>query len=411
MPMKPQFDVIIVGAGPAGSTAALFCARHGLRVCLIEKARFPRDKICGDAISGKSMNVLNDLGLLEEIKELPAAVIESIMFGNPDHDTVSISLLGEKRKGMPPGLIIRRKIFDNFLFQKASAAVSETLEGYKVERLLFDGDRVCGVEAVNGKDGKKVSLEAPLIFGADGFNSVVARGVGLYKLEPSHWVVALRQYFKNVKDLGKSVELHYIDEVLPGYFWLFHADGDQANVGIGMLYSAMKKRNINLRTALKKAISSPFFRERFADAEPLEEPVGWNLPLASKHRQNFGHGFLLLGDAAGLIDPFTGEGIGNALFSARIAANVALQAHQKADFSAGFLKQYDEQLWGALGNELRVSAKLQKIGRIRPLLNWVIKRAATSNHVREIISGMMANKIPKTQLANPLFYLKLFVSK
>jgi len=270
---------------------------------------------------------------------------------------------------------------------------------------------VVGVNAKSGSLNHTISILGKVIVGSDGFNSVVARQTGLYEYDPAHWVVALRQYYKNVKGLNQKIELHYIDEVQPGYLWLFPAGDNLANIGIGMLHKSLKKRKVQLAAAMKKAIESPFLADRFAEAKPLEEPVGWNLPVGSKHRKNYGAGFLLLGDAAGLIDPFTGEGIGNALYSAMIASETIAKAIKANDFSEAFLSQYDKNLWQALGDELQVSAKLQKIGRIRPLLNFVIKKAARSNHVREIISGMMANQIPKTEFANPLFYFKLFLSK
>jgi len=407
--MGKDYDVLIVGAGPAGTAAALYAARAGLRVGLVEKAEFPRDKICGDAISGKSMTVLKDLGLLEEVQRLPHALIDSITFGNAKHDTVTIPLSGDKRNGLPPGLVIRRLVFDAFLTNKAKR-VADVFENHEVKHLLFEGNRVVGVSGRNHKNNGNFELHASLVLGADGFHSVVAEETGLYEHDPQHWVVALRQYFKNVKGLQKEIELHYLDEVQPGYLWLFPADDGRANVGIGMLHKSLKEKKVNLKQALSKAINSDFLRDRFAQAEPLEEPKGWNLPVGSKHRRNYGDGFLLLGDAAGLIDPFTGEGIGNALYSGKIAARVAALAKESGDFSAALLKRYDDELWNILGDELAVSAKLQRIGRIRFLLNFVIKKAAYSQHVREIISGMMANQVPKTKLANPLFYVKLLLS-
>jgi len=117
---------------------------------------------------------------------------------------------------------------------------------------------------------------------------------------------------------------------------------------------------------------------------------------------------MLLGDAAGLIDPFTGEGIGNAFYSAKYAVETAAEALQKEDFSESGMQLYDKKLWGRLGNEMAVSTRLQKVGRMQTLLNFVIGKAEKNANVRDIISGMMRNDIPKQQLANPLFYLKLF---
>ena len=132
-------------------------------------------------------------------------------------------------------------------------------------------------------------------------------------------MVALRQYFEGVVGLSDQIELHFIDEVRPGYFWIFPLEGDRANVGIGMDHRDIKARGIDLKEALAAAVASTTFGARFRDARPLEAPVGWNLPVGSRRRPAHGNGFLLLGDAAGLIDPFTGEGIGNALYSARFA--------------------------------------------------------------------------------------------
>ena len=118
---------------------------------------------------------------------------------------------------------------------------------------------------------------------------------------------------------------------------------------------------------------------------------------------------MLLGDAAGLIDPFTGEGIGNALYSGKYAAETAFRALLRDDVSEESLREYDQHLWKKLGNELAVSTRLQKVGRHQPLLNFVIGKAERNSEVREIISGMMRNAVPKKQLTNPLFYMKLLL--
>jgi len=403
------YDLIIVGGGPSGAAAALYARRQGLRTLLLDKATFPRDKVCGDALSGKSVAILRELDLLDGVRQLPGAAISRIIFTSPRHTELVIDLQQSGLNQVPEGFVIRRRNFDRFLFEEAKQAADDCREGFTVTDLVTEDGFVCGVRGRQG-DTDEIEYRGRIVLGADGYNSLVARKTGLYRHDPRHWVVALRQYYRNVGGLSDQIELHYVDEVIPGYFWIFPLEDGCANVGIGMLHQYIKEQKVDLRQALKAAIDSPAFRERFTNAEPLEEPVGWNLPVGSKHRPMVGNGFMLLGDAAGLIDPFTGEGIGNALYSARFAVDAAHEAIEAGDASETFLARYDKRLWDAIGGELRVSSQLQKIGRYRRLLNFVISKAARNREVSDLIAGMIANEVPRKQLSNPLFYLKLLFS-
>ncbi|MFQ6615215.1 MAG: NAD(P)/FAD-dependent oxidoreductase [Fidelibacterota bacterium] len=401
---ETEFDMVVVGGGPAGATAALYASRIGLRVLLVDKEQFPRDKVCGDALSGKSVGILRDLDLLEQVRDLPGASVRTITFGSPNHTSANILMEGD---GGQEGFVIRRKVFDNFLFQKAGKEVETCIEGFFVRDLITDNGHVCGIRGNRRGERDMEEYRAPLVLGADGFSSVVARKAGLYDHDPRHWVVALRCYYRNVGGLTDQIELHYLDEVIPGYFWIFPLEDGRANVGIGMLHEFMKCRKVNLKESLRWAINSGPFRDRFSGSEALEEPVGWNLPVGSKHRTIVGDGLMLLGDAAGLIDPFTGEGIGNAMYSARVAVETAREAHEGKDFGGAFLSRYDRRLWDAIGPELKLSTRLQQLGRLRFLLNFVIGKAARHQEVRETIGGMITNELPREKLASPVFYLKL----
>jgi len=400
------YDLIIVGAGPAGAAAALYAGRAGLKALLLDKARFPRDKICGDGLSGKAVTALRDLGLLESARKLPGAAIHTVVFSSPAGVEVAVDLTRSGRQEYLSGFTVRRKILDHFLFDEARKT-ADTVEGFAVHDLMVEDGRVCGVRGALAGRSQPRSYGGRIVLGADGFNSIVARKAGIYRHDPEHWIVALRGYYRQVKELHDQIELHYVDGVLPGYFWIFPVEDGCANVGIGMVCDQIKRRNVNLRAALQQTIESARFRDRFAEATPEERPVGWNLPVGSIRRKNHGNGFLLLGDAAGLIDPFTGEGIGNALYSARHAVACAREACDAGDFSERFLSRYDKRLWDEIGDELAVSARLQRLGRIRPLLNFVLHRAEASQKVRDLICGMIADEVPKKRLANPLFYLKL----
>lgn len=407
MTSNTKYDIIIVGAGPAGATAALYAKRHGLTTLLLDKQSFPRDKICGDALSGKSVGILRDLELLDEVENLPGAFVQSVTFSSPAHDMFNIDLTQTSLKNIPKGFVIRREIFDEFMFCKAKEAATKYIENFTVTDILSENGTVVGVKGKDHSTETREEYKGKIVFGADGYNSIVARKLGLYEHDPKHWVVALRCYYKDVKGLTDQIELHYVDEVVPGYFWIFPLEENYANIGIGMLHHFIKKNNIDLKTALDNAINSAFFKERFKNATPVEKPIGWNLPVGSKRRKNFGNGFMLLGDAAGLIDPFTGEGIGNAMYSARIAVETAEKAINSKDVSEKALMPYFDNLWGVIGNELKVSHKLQKIGKYRFLLNFVIRKASRNKNVSNIIAGMLANEIPRKELANPLFYFKL----
>ena len=405
-----MYDVIIVGAGPAGTCAALYGHRLGLKTLLLDKSKFPRDKTCGDALSGKSVKVLDDLGLISGVDNLNGSVIKRIIFGNPRHSECELLLdKSLNKKHITHGYVIPRIAFDNFMLEEAKK-VSKYEDGFTVNDLIFDNNNI--VVGVKGrtKNGEEKEFRGNLVFGADGPSSIVSKKAGLYDMNMEHTAVGIRCYYKNVKDLTDQIELHYVKEMNPGYFWIFPAGENRANIGVGLLKSIVKKEERKLSDIMLDVIDSENFRHRFKDAVPMEKPKGWNLPFGSIKRENHGDGFLLLGDAAGLVDPFTGEGIGNAMVSGRIASEIAARSKQDNNFTKQYLKKYDQDLWGYLGNELNTSSKLLKLAHSKFLLNFVIDRAARNKKVRDLMSGMLAEEIPKSELSNPLFYLKILFS-
>ena len=229
-------------------------------------------------------------------------------------------------------------------------------------------------------------------------------------MDMKNTAVALRCYYKGVEGLTNQIELHYLEEVNPGYFWLFPAGNGTANIGIGLSKDEAKKKDRNLRDILDQVINSDRFKGRFKNAEAMEKPVGWNLPLGRIKRANHGNGYMLLGDAAGLVDPFTGEGIGNAMVSGMYASRVASKAIKLNNYKDDIFEEYDSLLWNELGGELRTSSKLADLARHSFLLNFVINRAVRNKGVRDIISGMLSQEISKDDLSRPSFYFKILFS-
>mgnify|MGYP001398190138 CR=1 FL=1 len=407
--LAKMYDIIIVGAGPSGCSAALYANKLGLKSLLVDKAVFPRDKVCGDALSGKTVRILRDLKLLNELESLDGAGIKRITFGGPNHNQFDVFLNGSEHNDyVTKGYVIPRIIFDHFLFQKASE-VSKTIEGFTVKDILKDDGKISGITGDTVKN-KNLKFKAPLILGADGPNSIIARKVGYYGMDMKNTAVAIRCYYEGVEGLSDQIELHYLKEINPGYLWVFPAGGDKANVGLGLSKDAAKKESKNLRQVMNDILLSKKFKRRFKNAKPLEKPIGWNLPLGRIQRKNYGDGFLLLGDAAGLVDPFTGEGIGNGMLSGKYAVQVAQKAHKSNDFSESILSEYDKLIWGDIGGELRTSTKLADLAKSEFMLNFVISRASRNKTVRDIISGMLSQEISKDELSRPSFYFKILFS-
>ena len=409
MSLHKRYDLVIVGGGPAGATAALYANRLGLKAILVDKSIWPRDKICGDALSGKVMDMLKDLEILGEVKPLDGSTINRIVFGSPKNKIFEINLSKSLNdQHIREGYVIPRKTFDYFLFNKAKEAV-DVLEGFNVQDVLVNNQSVAGVKGIN-QNGEVEEIFSSVVLGCDGFNSIVAKKLNLYKMDMEHTALGIRCYYEGVKGLTDQIELHFIKEINPGYFWLFPAGDNLANIGLGLSKRYVKKNKKNLVELLNVVTQSNFFRERFSEAKPIEKPIGWNLPMGSVHRKNHGDGFMLLGDAAGLIDPFTGEGIGNAMLSAKYAIKVLKEAIDNHDTSEKSLSIYDKILWDEIGPELRISTNLQKLARSKFLLNFVINRASRNEKIKDIIGGMLANEVARGDLTSPLFYYKILFS-
>lgn len=404
-----HFDVLIAGAGPAGSSAAIKLADSGLAVALLDKASFPRDKTCGDALS---VDVINQLPMLSEQLPLRFAQLADkipsygVRIFSPDHHHVDIPFLAQGKKGC--GFVSPRHSFDQLLFQQAcSYSNIDVFQDCAVNRVEA-GDNEVRVHTNRG------SFTAQMIIGADGAHSAVAKSLGKIKVERQHYSAGLRVYYENVASFHKEnfIELHFFRGVLPGYLWVFPLAGNRANVGIGMLSSVVAKKKIHLKDTLTALLQThPALKERFKEAKPLESIKGFGLPLGSKRRPISGDRFLLTGDAAGLIDPFSGEGIANAIRSGRYAAQHVLACFRAQNFSAAFNKAYDNEVYRLMGTEFKVSRTLQHLARYPALLNFVIRKAGSSNFLQTYLTDALADVEKKRMLWKPGFYYRILFNR
>jgi geranylgeranyl reductase family protein len=317
-PTDPFYpDVLIVGAGPAGSVAALVLARAGARVRLVDRSRFPREKLCGDTLNPGSLAMLDRLGISSEIRARALAVTGMIVTG-PGGARVVGTYDGGLR-----GAAITRRDLDVLLLEHATKAGAVFDAGVVVRAPLIAADarRLVGVRVAGTSD--EHDLRARIVIAADGRHSRLAFNLGLarYASTPRRW--AFGAYFSGVEGLTTCGEMHVRAD---GYVGVAPVPGGLANVCVVReLGTAFRAQRIEADTLVHAAVAQdPVLRDRFARAQSVG-PVTVLGPLAVESLAAGQPGLLLAGDAAGFVDPMTGDGLRFAIRGAELAAEAALQ--------------------------------------------------------------------------------------
>lgn len=403
-------QIIILGSGPAGATVSLFLSKEKIHHTLIDKAVFPRDKICGDALSGKVLPVLKKLNPelipLLLLNNADCVGSSGILFASPNGKALEVPFKPVTSAiTHAPGFVSKRMDFDFSLVKLLDKNYCNFVEGVDIKK----AERFENGIRLTASDGK--TFFADLLIACDGAHSVANKLLAYeHKMQPEHYCGGIRAYYKNVSGMHKEkfIELHFISELLPGYFWIFPLPNGLANVGAGMLTKSISKKKVNLKEAMLKAIKqNPTINYRFANAELVGKIDGWGLPLGSKKRKLSADNILLCGDAASLIDPFSGEGISNAMYSGMRAAEKALEAIQKKKFSSEFLSSYDDIIYKRLWTEFKLSHTLQKLCNYPWLFNFIVNKANKNKTVQETISSMFDDVDLRKKFRQPSFYFKL----
>lgn len=368
------YDVIIVGAGPAGSTAARYCSEKGLKTLLIDRAVFPRYKPCGGSLSLKTVNYLGF--------ELPRELIDDECTGikvyYKDKSTVY-------KKSDRIAVMVSRKKFDNLLYERARGSGCASLMGERVTSLEKEGEYIKVKTEKGGYSGR-------FVIGADGANSVVSRFLNKGNKDYLSATAFVSEIIPPSPALEKGVMHFYFGDTYGGYAWIF-PHGSYISVGIW----GMKWADSNPLDSMKRFLRSHNF---------LPDKIrGHKMPLLDKKREICGDKILLSGDAAGFIDPFSGEGILTAIVSGKLAAESVAEGIINCK-SVGHI--YERKCYAIFGNNLKFALCFSRLVHKFPLV-FLNKFASDNSFLMQYIESQtsdtsyrdsMRNLMRKTQFKN-----------
>ena len=379
-------DVLVVGAGPSGASAAYWLATLGHRVTVIEKKRFPRAKTCGDGLTPRAVRQLHDMGLAEPLSEFQRYDgLRSIGHG------VTLELAWPAHPDFPSyGYVVRRSELDDLVAQRAVKAGADLRPATEAIEPIVENGLVTGAVVLDKDSGATHELRARTVIVADGANSRFGRALGTARNRSYPLGMAIRGYFTSPHHDDPWIESH-LDirdrdgNHLPGYGWIFPVGDGTINVGVGLLSTFKGWKNVNTTHLMDAFCATAPARWGISPETATGPPTGGRLPTGGSVLPRVGPTYLVVGDAAGSVNPFNGEGIAYAYETGRMAAVALDEALRTGDGLA--LARYPERLEEVYGLYFRVArlfvraignpavmAELTRIGmHSRTLMEWVLR--------------------------------------
>jgi flavin-dependent dehydrogenase len=396
-------DILVIGAGPAGSGTAALLARRGLHVVVVDRAAFPRDKPCAEYLSPEAVRILDRLGVVGDLERAGARPLAGTVVRGPRGSRLH-GLFARARPSpfRSTGLSVTRRLLDQRLVQAARDAGATVLERTALDSLVYDGRAVAGA-VVRGRAGHQL-IRARLTVGADGLRSAVARRLG-HRTQGRLRRVALVAHVSGVTDLGASAEMHVGSH---GYVGLNLVGEDLANVALVVPADAI--------LAARGRVTEFFFEqlERFTGVRGrvsrlrLVHPVLTTGPFALRSRRVISDGALLVGDAAEFFDPFTGEGICSALRGAELIGALVPDAFAPAGaVPMARLQSYVRARRRAFAGKWAVERLIGYALQWPALFDRAVGRLGRKGAMAHTFIGVTGDFVPARQVLNPVFLARM----
>ena len=391
-------DVIVVGGGPAGAATAASLARKGIDVVVFDRHQFPRDKVCGDFVGPGALVELRALGITDDPAYKRTNKIRDAALFLDGRQLIVQSL--PEVDGLPTyGRTIPRLQLDEWVLDAARQAGAEVLERTRVTG--FDRDRE-GVTVSAEIDGRATTRRAKVVVGADGSSSTVAKLLRGHAPPKDDRIMAVRIYVSGINGPSDQADLYFNGESFPGYYWLFPTGRGEANLGLGMLLATIPPSTEGLRDLLARLVQSDAaLAERLGGHEVSGRIVGWPLTTYNPRVALVDDRVVLVGDAAGLINPLNGEGIQYALQSGRWAAEAIFAGLEAGDLSASALRPYQAEVSRELGYDMALAGTVVQLIRNRTLnpvwleaLRIIVARAKHDPAYARVVGGILAGLVP-----------------
>ena len=406
---KYNCDVLIAGGGPAGSALAFHLATQGVKVIVAEAQRFPRDKVCGDGVSPIALAELQIMGIDGMDNFAKANEISKVgLFIKNDKVFIDLS----KPASLPHhARIIPRIELDHWIYGAAKKAGAVYYEDARVTGYSISADAVM----VQIKQGQQhLQMKAKVLVGADGSSSAVARQMHGSKPHENFQLLGLRAYYNNVKGPQDRVDIYFTQESFPGIFWMFPRGADGANIGMAMVASTFPQNESHVKSFLLNHVkNNPDIIKRIGNGVMDGRITGWPLTFFNRESKISGNRLLLIGDAAGLINPLSGDGIQYALLSARWAAECLAGCIANNEFTGTALYAYRKKIDKELAYDFALSNLLIQFARNKTLsplwmeiMAVLIDRAKVDKSYADIIAGIFEGTYPSYKALNPSFILK-----